>query len=243
MDFTIKQLQKIKEKIKIVPHGFNPSIFKKIKVDKKDDKFTFVANKGWRGTANDRGGMQFLLQAFAEEFRKEEKVKLMVKINTAYAPDLDIPEAMKVLGIKQGTGHADILINTEQTTLEEVNKLYNSGDVFVSTSMAEGFNLPVIESMACGLPVIVTKFGGHMDFVNKSNGLIIEEGEMIDVKGDLQYEGIKWFKPSIKDIRKKLRYAFEHQSEMKKLGENSYKKSEEYTWSNSAKKLLEVLKQ
>ena len=38
----------------------------------------------------------------------------------------------------------------------ELNLLYNSADVFLSTSLEEGFGLPTIEAMACGLPVVLS---------------------------------------------------------------------------------------
>ena len=39
-------------------------------------------------------------------------------------------------------------------------------DVYVSPYKAEGFNLPVLESMALGVPVIVTSGGPTDDFTN-----------------------------------------------------------------------------
>ncbi|MDD5669776.1 MAG: glycosyltransferase family 4 protein, partial [Candidatus Omnitrophica bacterium] len=41
---------------------------------------------------------------------------------------------------------------------------YNRCDVFVLSSLAEGFPLPVLEAMACGCPVITTACGGVSDY-------------------------------------------------------------------------------
>jgi glycosyltransferase involved in cell wall biosynthesis len=43
--------------------------------------------------------------------------------------------------------------------------LYQAADAFVSPYRAEGFNLPVLEASACGLPVICTNGGPTDDFV------------------------------------------------------------------------------
>jgi glycosyltransferase involved in cell wall biosynthesis len=48
----------------------------------------------------------------------------------------------------------------------EMNNLYNACDCYVSPYIAEGFNMPVLEAIACGLPVIVSKGGPTDDFTN-----------------------------------------------------------------------------
>ena len=45
-------------------------------------------------------------------------------------------------------------------------KLYNSADCYLSPYVAEGFNIPVLEALACGIPVIVSKGGSTDDFTN-----------------------------------------------------------------------------
>src|SRR5205807_2926158 len=43
--------------------------------------------------------------------------------------------------------------------------LYQVADVYVSPYRAEGFNLPVLEAAACGIPIICTHGGPTDDFV------------------------------------------------------------------------------
>lgn len=47
---------------------------------------------------------------------------------------------------------------------EQMLLLYNTADCYVSPYIASGFNLPVLESLACGTPVIVPKGGSTDDF-------------------------------------------------------------------------------
>lgn len=52
---------------------------------------------------------------------------------------------------------------------------YNRASVYVSTSTHEGFNLPCLEAMACGCPVITTNADGNMEFcIDGFNCLIVE---------------------------------------------------------------------
>jgi len=52
--------------------------------------------------------------------------------------------------------------------------LYQAADAYVSPYLAEGFNLPVLEAAACGLPVICTKGGPTDDFTHPDFALQIE---------------------------------------------------------------------
>jgi glycosyltransferase involved in cell wall biosynthesis len=57
----------------------------------------------------------------------------------------------------------------------ELNLLYSNSDCFVFSSWIEGFGLPPLEAMANGIPVITTRCGGVLDFVNdKINCLLVD---------------------------------------------------------------------
>jgi len=81
----------IVDKIKIVPHGVDTDLFNSQgqKPDVEDSKerpstFSFLCNKGWRGGMEDRGGVQYVLKAFGNEFKKDENVELTLKLNPSY---------------------------------------------------------------------------------------------------------------------------------------------------------------
>ena len=48
------------------------------------------------------------------------------------------------------------IINTGWVSEAEMPILYNSADVFLSTSEYEGFGAPILEAMSCGVPVVVS---------------------------------------------------------------------------------------
>lgn len=240
-DAIVKTEFSLDTKIHLVPHGVNHDLFKPVITPKKetDGIFRFIANKGWRDTFNDRGGMQYLFKAFAEEFKPEEKVELIAKINTCYCgPDWDLGNEMNKLKLPPC---ASIKIITDNWDYKQIPDLYKTGDVFVSPTMAEGFSLPCAEAMAMGLPVITTNFGGQTDFVTKDNGWLIDY-ELKEVTTDIFYEGINWAMPDIAHLRKLMRWAYEHPEDVKKKGKQAIKDIASYTWESSARKLLEALK-
>ena len=199
--------------------------------------FVFLANKGWSSGVYDRGGLQWLFEAFSNEFTNKDNVCLKVKINPVYnKPNWNLIDEMSKLKLNR-KNKAKIFTRNDIINDDGLRAFYNSGDVFVSTSMAEAFNLPCIEAMACGLPVVATKFGGQADFVNDKNGWILKQGELVNWSKELSYEDIKWFKPNIKEIQKTLRYVYEHQNEVINKGKIALKDANKYTWTETAKKI------
>ncbi|MEK6884710.1 MAG: glycosyltransferase [Nanoarchaeota archaeon] len=230
----------ILNKLRIVPHGVNTEIFKPAQNLKKD-YFTFVANKGWKGGWNDRGGLQYVFKAFKEEFNKSEKVKCLVKLNNAYnSPFWNWRAELNKLGINPNG--ADILVNVDPLPYKGLLEIYNSGDCFVCPSRAESFGLTMAEAMACGLPVITTNYGGQTDFINNENGWLIG-GKEEPANDDLIYEGVNWLTPNIEELRKTMRYCFNNQEEVKNKGKKALEKIKEFTWEESAKKAYKCLQE
>ena len=55
---------------------------------------------------------------------------------------------------------------------EDLNYVYNLADVYVSPSLCEGFDLPLLEAMACGTPVIASNNSSHPEVVGKAGSLL-----------------------------------------------------------------------
>lgn len=62
--------------------------------------------------------------------------------------------------------------------VEEVRHFLENLDIFVLSSISEGFSLSTVEAMSVGLPVVVTKCGGPEEIVtNNENGIIVSLGD------------------------------------------------------------------
>jgi glycosyltransferase involved in cell wall biosynthesis len=90
-----------------------------------------------------------LLKAFAELRRRGVEHKLVVAGQRAwkYGDDFRLAEE---LGLK-----GDVIF-TGYVSPEEMPALYAAADLFVFPSLYEGFGLPVLEAMACGVPVVAS---------------------------------------------------------------------------------------
>lgn len=61
-------------------------------------------------------------------------------------------------------------LNTPQ---EDMWKLYNSVNLFVSANFKEGFSLTQLEAMACGCPVLTTDDGGSRDYIRHGKNALL----------------------------------------------------------------------
>lgn len=59
--------------------------------------------------------------------------------------------------------------------IKQIEELYAASDLMVLPSNYDGFGLVVIESLACGTPVVISKMTGAVDVVDESNGIVLNE--------------------------------------------------------------------
>ncbi|MCK5322187.1 MAG: glycosyltransferase family 4 protein [Candidatus Aenigmarchaeota archaeon] len=112
-----------------------------------------------------RKGFQYLFRALSEiSSRNSFDYELLIVGVGEYqdtleslAEDFEISDKIKFVGYVNNT---------------KLVKLYNSSDIFVLPSLAEGMSNSVLEAMACGLPLIVTDVGGSRELVD-GNGIVV----------------------------------------------------------------------
>lgn len=159
---------------------------------------------------HNRKGWYELQKAFKQEFKKEKDVKLIFKclfINIHNEMALQIMEDDRISFIKGKFKN------------QELYELYKQVDCFMFPTHGEGFGLPPLEAMATGLPTIVTDWMGCKEFVDDKicyplKVKKLEEALFPDTYGDVG----DWAYINIKELRKQMRYVYEHQKEAKQKG-------------------------
>lgn len=149
------------KKIHVIPHGVDLTKFKRmdkqsVKKAMKMGANDFIVLNVSRNQPRKRLDMFFFI--FAEWVKR---YNLPENVRTYYHGALqdygiDILQWCEYLGIKNrlAISRPD-LTPTNGLTDEQMNMVYNSADVFFTTSAAEGWGLPVAEAMAVGVPCVL----------------------------------------------------------------------------------------
>jgi glycosyltransferase involved in cell wall biosynthesis len=121
--------------------------------------------------------IDLLVEALAQIKERVPRVKLLLvgdnQSNPAFHQIVDSARERAVeLGVERDviwTGRVDDLVS-----------YYRLADVYVTASLHEGFGMPLIEAMACGVPIVASR-AGAMPWVLDDAGLFCEPGDAGDL--------------------------------------------------------------
>ena len=71
----------------------------------------------------------------------------------------------------------DVIIISKNLSLKQLREIYSITNCYVSSYMAEGFNMTPLEAAGCGTQIAVTKGGSTDDYFNECMGYQIESDE------------------------------------------------------------------
>ena len=213
-------------KVFVVPNGvdtkkFNPQATPMQLPTNKKFKFLFV------GGTIFRKGPDVLMKAYLDAFTAADDVCLVIKDfggKTVYAGQTfeekirtaqSLPNAPKILYLN------------DELSPDALPGLYTACDCLVLPYRGEGYGLPVVEAIACGLPVLVTAGGATDDFVrdefafripaqkqvfgNEISGLkLVKPGWLLEPDAATLAERMKWLATHPDEARQRGKLASEH---------------------------------
>jgi hypothetical protein len=176
--------------------------------------FNFLSSGQWMQHAqmNDRKGISWLLKWFCEMFADDPHVGLVLKTmsSNVSSPDRWVTER-RIEGFKAGKKYPKIYLVHGDMTDREVAALYKDPRIkaFVSCTSGEGFGRTLLEAVVSDLPVLVTGWSGHMDFIRNDLAACFEYdlaplSPENYLKG-LFEPGMQWAIPKEDDVKRKIR--------------------------------------
>jgi hypothetical protein len=136
-----------------------------------------------------------------------------------------------------------ILYVDEQFTPGQRAGLNAACQCFVAPYRGEGFGLPILEAMACGLPVIVPAGGASDNFVTAETGWLLPSQE-VETTHPWPLAG-----PALElsidphDLRRTMRRAYEDRRECRRRGEAAANLAGQFTWQRTAAAMTDRLRQ
>jgi glycosyltransferase involved in cell wall biosynthesis len=208
-----------------IPHGVDTGLFKPIlkpKYGKEDKPDAFIV--GCVARNQHRKNLPRLVKGFAQFVQKNklssDQAKLILHMDWNDAMGWKFPKFAELYGLKDYLmppimGNLDA---GESATEEEMAHLYNCMDVFVLPTAGEGFGIPTLEAMSCGVPICATNYttswelikstdpehedipmfplGGHYNDATPNGRDHLEEEDICDRGILLPYKDMWWDTPA-----------------------------------------------
>ncbi|MHB8064143.1 MAG: glycosyltransferase [Ruminiclostridium sp.] len=229
----------MEERIRIVPNGYLDNVFtvNNMNITNKK-KFVFLHVSNFKFYL--RKGIDVLLESYIKAFDKKDDVELRIHSQN----DAKIAEIFELISKFQSIyRHSpNIVIKNHPLSHKELSTIYNYCDCFVFPSRGESFGLPPLEAMACKKPVIVTNWGGMLDFCNSENAYLIDY-DLEPVKTWL-YQG--WggglqANPKVDSLAELMVHVYNNPIERNKKAARACEDVKEWTWKKAAYRANEII--
>jgi len=240
---------KLEKPIEVLFEGSDENIYKPLKEEeinteflefinnKVEEDFAFLHVGQWtKGNfGEDRKDIAKMIKVFYEAFaNKKKQPALILKTCGATFSILDRESCLEKINQVKTMFPTDwklpnVYLLHGDLSDEEMNYLYNHPKVksFVSFTHGEGFGRPLLEATFTGLPVIVSAWSGHLDFLSKKDSMLIG-GELKKVPKsqvwkDIIIEDSQWFNVNEQQAYKSLNHAFKNIDDVKEKAKNLMK--------------------
>lgn len=216
------------ERIHVLPTGIDtvaldPARAQPMEIG-KGRRFAFLSVFQW----SKRKGWDVLLKAYLSAFTSEDDVCLVLRTYPHLVKIPPIRDRIDSFLRRQGhdPGHTPPIVLIEDFVSEErMPSLYAAADAFVLPTRGEGFGLPLMEAMAMGLPVIATRWSGHLDFMNDENSYLVDVENLAPMDPEQMAESSfytpdqRWAEPSVSHAAALMRHVYENREEARRRGQ------------------------
>jgi glycosyltransferase involved in cell wall biosynthesis len=182
--------------IKKLAGGFRSKLWKPVGRDWTEEPFRF----GMLGRLDRRKGPWIAIGAF---------VKLKAEYGDEFRAELHMKTTLPGL---EHVPHPDIHVHIAWWPYERVREFYGSLHCLLAPSTGEGKNVPALEAMATGCPVIATDYGGHREW-------LMDEYAFRLSAAPYEFEQGPAVKPVVDDLAKLMLEVYRERAKLRRMGE------------------------
>jgi len=217
----------------------------KNKLQIKTKGFVFLSVFGW----SLRKGHDILFKSYLKEFSSKDDVTLLiVSRNWGRSTQEDIDVIRRqikdyILKYSKNTEKPPHIVHVGQAIDEDdMPLIYNISNAFALPSRGEGYCLPGLEAGACGIPVIMTRCTGQLDYLNDDNSYLIDiegyDSKSQEIKEILKissyYDNMDFAvigEKGIQQLRETMKFVYENYGQAKEKAEKLRQNIiENFTW-------------
>ena len=206
--------------LRVVPHCFDSEMFHKdVRPSGRFNMFTFFYMGTWRKRKN----FVPLLRAFYDGFAFKDNVCLLLKTDKSKQLKNTIRTVKNEKWKTKDT--APVYIEEETVDFEEIPKIMKKADVYISPSLGEGFNIPSAHAMALGIPLIITRYGGCLEFAKPELCTYLHPKgyrKIPQMDGLSQFAGKIWPNIPMEEIRDKMLFAYHSRKHIQEKAKQAY---------------------
>lgn len=205
------------------------------------------------GKYEDRKSSKEILEVFTYALKDEAiKCSLIVNMVNPFFQDwlITIKNLLINLGYQlikeneviQTYALSNLVIIVIKQKFQDIREIYNNSHFGIYLSKAEGWGLPLIESIASGLPCVTTNWTGQSEYLQSyPKELIVSSGKECIANDGIWFLGDKgtWVEPDLSSAKFILRNICRNSEYYMKLSSICRQSVEKFTWENSANVFIE----
>lgn len=238
------------EFVKVVPEGVDPDVYKPMESSESTkppygygDTFDFVHVGQWQPRKSTLEIIQAFLKAFPLKAKgyDNSKFRLYLSADTLFPSDKykTTEERLAAYGIEDPR---IIVVHFEER--EAYIRRLQQAQCFVTCARSEGWNLPLIEAMACGVVSIACDFGGSTEYA--MDAVKVRVSKLIKpfgIYGNWDVPG-QWAEPDFDHLVKQMRDVYSNYAKHKaKALKTSEFIREKFSWKAAAQKAYKHLEE
>src|SRR4030043_1265355 len=185
----------------------NIYVLKKYQIDKK-----YILSVG---TIEPRKNFAALIRTFnnIKKTKIGSDYKLVIVGRTGWKSEATYKE-------KENSPYSDDILFTGRVADQDLIQLYNWAELFVYPSLFEGFGLPPLEAMSCGLPVIAVETSSLKEVIGDAGILVTADDES--------------------KLENQILRILENETLREELQSKSLVQAKKFKWEETAKKTLDI---
>jgi FkbM family methyltransferase len=185
----------------LVNNGINPNKIDIVNLGVDQKKYFPIKKKNEKlrllhiGTWGYRKSTYEIIKTFSDIFGDDDTVELRLAIHNKLDKQDGPIETFEKFGLPLNNNIKFLNTLSEEDYIYEIQ----NADIYLSCSRGEGWNLPLIQSIACGVPSVYSKCGGQLEFTKNNLGIGVDIIGESSAKQKLNINGNDYYWDSLPD--------------------------------------------